>query len=96
MIVIEVQRRQIEQARQRTNRHDPILAEAELVSTMSATTGQLYVSRTAIWNRKLLNYRTALMVMMRAVLMGRDPAQEYHRFVNAGGKYFLDYPVLCP
>lgn len=76
--------------------HHPIPAEAEVVSVMAATTGQLYADRVAIWNRKLLNYRTALMVMMRAVLMGRDPAQEYHRFINAGGKYFLDYPTLCP
>jgi hypothetical protein len=76
--------------------HDPILAEAEVVSIMSATTGQLYVSRTAIWNRKLLGFRTALMVMMRATLMGRDPAQEYQRFIAAGGKYFLDYPPLFP
>jgi len=76
--------------------HKPISCEAEVVSVMATITGDLYANRVAIWNRKLLNYRTALMVMMRAVLMKRDPAAEYERFITAGGKYFLDYPRLCP
>jgi hypothetical protein len=75
--------------------HFPFGGTPEDTDYIWGIVNNFYRIRIAIWNRGLLQYRTALMVMMRAVLMGRDPAQEYHRFVNAGGKYFLDYPTLC-
>jgi hypothetical protein len=75
----------------------PILAGDLLVKTVyTSVVGCFFRDRIMIWNRKLLAYRTALAVMMRATLMNRDPGREYQRFVNAGGEYFLEYPTLCP
>jgi hypothetical protein len=49
-----------------------------------------------ILNMNLVQRRNELLVMNYAMLQGRDPGSAYDNFLAAGGKYFLDYPVLCP
>lgn len=76
--------------------HPIFQGDFELKSLYTGVVGSFFRDRIMIWNRKLLAYRTALAVMMRATLMGRDPQAEYQRFISAGGTYFLEYPALCP
>ncbi len=58
--------------------------------------GDVYRENVGVWCRQLVDFRTMILVKCRAVLLGEDSDGEYNRFVKAGGKYFLDYPVLCP
>jgi hypothetical protein len=48
------------------------------------------------WCRVLFELRNKVQIAIRALHAGLDPEVEYGRFVAAGGKYFLDYPRLCP
>lgn len=56
----------------------------------------IYRSGRGIWSPKLIEFRNYVLIGIRAILMDRDPDTEYQRFINAGGKYFLAYPGLCP
>ena len=76
--------------------HQPIQQSYRQVQELNLTISGFYFAEIGVWRRVLLLYRTAVLVMLRAVWMGRDPLQEYDRFLKAGGKYFLDYPALCP
>jgi len=47
------------------------------------------------FDESLVEVRNRALVGMKAIELGLDPDTEYERFVQAGCKYFLDYPVLC-
>ena len=76
--------------------HQPLVVGERFANEFSQAMGDLYRSNIAIWRRELLNHRTMILIICRAVMMGRDPVREYQRFINVGGTYFLDYPALCP
>lgn len=48
-----------------------------------------------IWSVELVDLRNKALVGAKAIELGLDPDAEYERFINAGGKYFLEYPELC-
>jgi hypothetical protein len=53
-------------------------------------------SGVGLWPKVLVEHRNKILVMARAITLGRDPVAEYERFVKAGCKYYLEYPRLCP
>jgi hypothetical protein len=55
-----------------------------------------YRSGVGLWLKVLVEHRNKILVMARAIMLGRDPVAEYDLFVRAGGVYFLDCPRLCP
>ncbi|RPH93355.1 hypothetical protein EHM69_10535 [candidate division KSB1 bacterium] len=78
-------------------------ADHGLVSTLLAhaedfqlIVGDIYRRHWGFMNRKLIEYRNKVLVSAGALVRDLDPVAEYERFIQAGGKYFLDYPVLCP
>ena len=58
--------------------------------------GDFFKEDVGIWCQALVEFRNMVMVKCRAIMANRDPDEEYQRFVDAGGKYFLEYPTLCP
>ena len=76
--------------------HGPLVAGRGRAKEYQSVVRDLYVSRRAIWCRELVEYRNKLGVMLRAELFNRDPVVEYNRFLNSGGKYYLEYTQLCP
>lgn len=76
--------------------HTAPLAVAENVAQYSAWTGDMFAKRDAFWCRALIDLRNRWLVTLRAIAIGRDPHLAYDQFCMAGGKYFLDYPILCP
>jgi hypothetical protein len=76
--------------------HTPLVRSARAVREYQSAVNGFYGAEIAIWRQPLLQYHTAVLVMLRAAWMNRDPLQEYQRFLSAGGEYFLQYPTLCP
>ena len=76
--------------------HQPIQQSLRQVRELNLTIGGFYEAEIGVWRRDLLEYRTAVLVMLRAAWMGRSPIQEYRNFGSAGGGYFIEYPILCP
>lgn len=76
--------------------HPPLPVGRRFAGGFSQAMGDLYRSKIGVWSRELLDHRTMILIICRAMIMGRDPVTEYHRFLAAGGTYFLQYPELCP
>ncbi len=76
--------------------HPPLLVGQRFAQDWTSAVDDLFLARIGVWNRELLDHRTMVLIICRALLTGRDPAVEYRRFKDAGGEYFLDYPRLCP
>jgi len=76
--------------------HEMVLAYSESARYYRRMINNMYKKRIGIWTEKLVPYRNMIMVKVRALLAGLDPDQEYERFIQAGGKYCLEYPTLCP
>ncbi len=76
--------------------HKPFRATPRLASNHAEFVDRIYAEGTAIWTHGLVDFRSMVMIKARAVLAGRNPDDEYDRFVKAGGTYFLDYSALCP
>ncbi|MBI5060546.1 hypothetical protein HZB60_12300 [candidate division KSB1 bacterium] len=74
----------------------PVRLPDQFASTWNAAIGDLFQSRRAVWCRELVDHRNLVLIVCRAILMDRDPEDEYGKFIKAGGKYFLEYPRLCP
>lgn len=49
-----------------------------------------------LWLKVLVEHRNKILVMARAIMLGRDPGAEYDRFKAAGGLHHFDYVRLCP
>lgn len=76
--------------------HFPLQNSVRQIRELNLAIGDYYQADIGVWRRELLEYHTAVLVMMRAAWMGRNPLREYDRFIHAGGAYFFDYPALCP
>lgn len=76
--------------------HSPLDVGSLFASQWSNAVGGLFRKRTGIWCDVLQDHRTLILIICRALIMGRDPVTEYHKFKAAGGTYFLEYPHLCP
>lgn len=76
--------------------HRPNLIDPITAQIIRDWIGEEYALGAAIWGRELLDLRNRWLVTLRAIAMGRDPHLAYSHFVLAGGKYFLEYPVICP
>jgi len=75
---------------------EPVMVESVVSKIYNAWIGDQYATRSAVWCRGLLDIRTRWLVTLRAIAAGKDPYMAYDHFIAAGGKYFLDYPLLCP
>jgi hypothetical protein len=76
--------------------HRPLQVKSEEAERFQLLVGDIYRQRWGFMNRKLIDYRNKVLVMFRALVAGQDPIAEYNRFINAGGKYYAEYPTLCP
>jgi len=81
--------------------YDPADHCLSLQGVVSEEASCLYLQETfkqggCFWCEALMEVRNKVLIAARAIKMGLDPEKEYNRFIAAGGKYFLDYPVLCP
>lgn len=76
--------------------HSPLEVGSLFASQWTKAVGRLFETRTGFWCDVLQDHRTLILIICRALIMGRDPATEYHKFKAAGGTYFLEYPHLCP
>jgi hypothetical protein len=76
--------------------HQPLCVDSEDAERFELIVGDIYRRRWTYMNRNLVEYRNKALIAIRAHIAGKDPQAEYDRFIKAGGKYFLDYPALCP
>lgn len=76
--------------------HPAIPVNTETATAYEILVGDVYRSGWGHMNRLLIEYRNKVLIAAGAILSGRDPVDEYRRFVAAGGWYYLQYPNLCP
>lgn len=76
--------------------HEGLVAPVAIADAISAAVGDFYLSKKGIWCRNLVAERSRWMIRNHCWLTGRDPDDEYQRFLDAGGTYYLEYPRLCP
>ena len=76
--------------------HLPLKVDSVAALDYRLIVGNFFQENVGVWCQALIEFRNMVMIKCRAVLTGYDPDAEYERFVKAGGKYFLEYPTLCP
>ena len=74
--------------------HTPHLVPSEIADSFHHQIGDLYRSGRGVWCRELLEYRDMWLIGIRSMLTGVDPFGAYDRFLDSGGRYFLQYPKL--
>jgi len=77
-------------------RHKPLPAHQALADEFAGVVEDVYRNRVGVWCQSLVDFRVMMMIKTRALLLDRDPDQEYNQYVNACGLSLVDYLRLCP
>ena len=75
--------------------HKAIPASFELAQQFDMLVNGFFDFGPGIWCESVVDFRIMMMIKARALLLGRDPDQEYGRYIEVGGSNLVDYLHLC-
>lgn len=73
------------------DQYAPMIVEPDTATAYESAISDEFLNGGGLWRERLVNPRTIAQVMLRALLLSRDPETELQSFIASGGYVFTDY-----